>query len=61
MNKLPIVLEYIWLALSLFCIGLGIDRTIRSGIKLGGPFFILALLALAMYLWRRYRRLKSSE
>lgn len=61
MNKLPIILEYIWLALSLFCVSLGIHATVNRGINVGRGFFFLAALALLMFFFRRFRRLKAKK
>lgn len=59
MNKLPIILEYIWLALSVFCLVLGIHSTIKFGLSVSYMFFALTVLAFIMFIIRRYKRLKS--
>ncbi|MEW5845754.1 MAG: hypothetical protein AB1777_05740 [Bacteroidota bacterium] len=56
MNKLAFILELIWLALSLFCLGLGIWATAKSGFSSSYMFFVLAVIALLMYFLRRSRR-----
>ena len=61
MNKLPVILEFIWLALSVFCVALGIHSTIKYGFKVGRSFFVLAALALLMFYIRRRRRLNGQK
>jgi len=56
MNKLAFILELIWLALSLFCLGLGIWATSNTGFSKSYMFFVLAVIALLMYFLRRSRR-----
>lgn len=59
MNKLPVVLEFIWLVLAVCCVGLGIHATVKHGFVVGRTFFILAILALLMFYIRRRRRINS--
>lgn len=49
------VMEYIWLVLAIVCMVLGVLSTLEKGIAIGYPFFILTLLALAMFYLRRKR------
>jgi membrane protein implicated in regulation of membrane protease activity len=56
MNKLAFILEQIWLALSLFCLGLGVWATVKVGFSTSYVFFVLAVVALLMYFLRRNRR-----
>ena len=60
MNKLPVILEYIWAALAVFCLILGIHSTIKLGIGFSYMYFVLSVLALIMFLIRRWKRLKDS-
>jgi hypothetical protein len=44
MNKLAYILELIWLGLAIFCLGVGIYATVKSGIAVSYMFFILCAL-----------------
>lgn len=59
MNKLPLILEYIWAALAALCLVLGIHSTLRVGISMSYMFFVLSALALAMFGIRRIKRTRS--
>ena len=61
MEKLQIILEYIWLALAALCVGLGIHASVKHGFNVGYIFFVLAALAAVMYGFKRYRRLHSKR
>lgn len=63
MNKLPIILEYIWLGLSVFCVALGIHAIVKVGntSQVSTTFFILAILALLMFFIRRKRRINANK
>ncbi|HQE54029.1 MAG: LPXTG cell wall anchor domain-containing protein [Tenuifilum sp.] len=56
MNKLAFILELIWLALALFCLGMGIWATYKTGFSNSYMFLVMALVALLMYFLRRSRR-----
>lgn len=56
MSKLSLVLEVIWLGLSLFCIGIGVHSTLKVGFEQSYMFFILSVVAAFMYGLRRYKR-----
>ncbi|MBC7124124.1 MAG: hypothetical protein H5T24_00715 [Bacteroidales bacterium] len=60
MNKLAFILELIWLALALFCLGMGIWATYK-GFSNSYMFFAMALVALLMYFLRRSRRKKMEN
>lgn len=61
MNKLAYILELIWLGLSVFCLGVGFWATYKSGFAISYMFFVLAAVALLMYLFRRSRRKKMES
>jgi membrane protein implicated in regulation of membrane protease activity len=62
MSKLPIILEAVWLVLSIMCLALGTHTTIKLGFTSNGNmFFVLALVAAFMYIIRRYRRKRMSS
>jgi ABC-type Co2+ transport system permease subunit len=62
MNKLPLVLEAVWLVLSIMCLGLGLHTTIKFGFTSNGNmFFVLAIVAAFMFMIRRYRRKRMSS
>lgn len=48
-------MEVLWLILAVFSLFLGIHQSITLGLS-SSYFLLLALLALAMYLLRRYMR-----
>ncbi|HOK62047.1 hypothetical protein [Tenuifilum sp.] len=60
MNKLAFILELIWLALALFCLGMGIWATYK-GLSNSYMFFVMAVVALLMYFLRRSRRKKMEN
>lgn len=60
MNSLPKVLEYIWLALAAVCLVMAVHATIKVGFANSYMFYILVVVALLMFLLRRFRR-KSNE
>ncbi len=49
------IMEYIWLVLVVVCMVLGVLSTIDKGIENSYPFFILSILAIAMFYLRRKR------
>ncbi len=49
------IMEYIWLVLVVVCMVLGVLSTIKKGIENSYPFFILSILAIAMFYLRRKR------
>lgn len=59
-NKLPIIIEYAWIGMSIFCLVLGIIKTGEIGIKLSAMFYLLAFISLAMFFMRRMNR-KNQE
>ncbi|MGE0077730.1 MAG: hypothetical protein AB7S48_07720 [Bacteroidales bacterium] len=61
MEKLAYFLELIWLGLAIFCLSVGIYATIKSGFSVSYMFFILSVLAVAMYYMRRRRRLNTDK
>ncbi len=60
MNRLPIVMEYLWLVLSAICLALGISAAFKSGFTNNYMLFVLAAVAFLMFMFRRYRR-KNNE
>lgn len=60
MNKLPVILEYIWAALAVLCLILGIHSSIKLGFGVSYMYFALSVLALIMFLVRRWKRLKDN-
>jgi hypothetical protein len=62
MNKFAaLVLEIIWLALVIFCLGTGTIETWKNGIGRSYIFFILAAVSVSMYLYRRNKRLQNKD
>jgi hypothetical protein len=59
MNKLTYIIEIVWLVLAIFCLAMGTYASIRIGFDQSYMFYILSVMALLMYLLRRYRRLKG--
>jgi len=58
MEKLAYILELIWLALAIFCLGVGIYVAINSGLnRYSSTFLLLSLFAFGFYYIRRRRRL----
>ncbi|MDD3567504.1 MAG: hypothetical protein PHT92_03800 [Bacteroidales bacterium] len=60
MNSIHKVLEYIWLILSVVCLGMAIHATLKVGFGQSYMFYILAVVALLMFFLRRSRR-KANE
>ena len=54
------LMEIIWIALSLLCLVLGILATLKSGFSQSYTLFLLALLALLMF-YLRYRTRKKDS
>jgi Ca2+/Na+ antiporter len=61
MSKISIVMEMIWLVLSGFCLILGIYATVNSGFSTSYMFFVLAVVALLMFFFRRYKRIGNAS
>jgi len=53
--------EYIWLSTGILCFVMGINRTIHQGIVESYVFFILALVAIAMFYFRKKLREKQDH
>lgn len=53
------VLEILWFVISVFCLWLGIDRTLKFGIKHSYQLFIIAIIAFLFLILRRYLRKKE--
>lgn len=61
-NIARFTLEILWLAISLVSLGMGIYRTWLLGISESYPFFIISVIAILMFTYRRYlRRLKKQN
>lgn len=54
-------MEIVWFVLGGFVLFLGVEKTIDSGLAESWQFFVLAVLALLMYLYRRNRRLSEKK
>ncbi|MBQ9470890.1 MAG: hypothetical protein IJU72_08065 [Bacteroidales bacterium] len=61
MDKLPIILEYIWAVLAVVCLVLGIHSSLRVGFNVSYMFFVLSVLAMAMFGFRRFKRTRSKR
>ncbi|MDY0200053.1 MAG: hypothetical protein WC951_05190 [Bacteroidales bacterium] len=61
MKALPKVLEIIWLVLAVACLVLAINSTSKFGIENSYIFYILSVVALGMFLLRRFRRKSLSN
>jgi len=60
-NKYFQAIEILWLVTTILCIATGIHQTIYESLHKSYPFFIFAVLALLMYLFRRKTRLKKTS
>lgn len=56
MSKLAVVMEVIWIILALICIGFGVYSTLKVGFSQSYMFFILSIVAVLMFMLRRYKR-----
>jgi len=59
-KKISYVIEIIWLVLSIACLAAGIHKTNISGFGNSYLFFILAFIAILMFMFRRYLRKSQS-
>jgi ABC-type Fe3+ transport system permease subunit len=59
-KKAALVLEYMWLILGIITLASGIYETIRSGFSEAYLFFIMTVISLFMFSYRRRLR-KSRE
>ncbi|HOE04749.1 MAG TPA: hypothetical protein PLZ52_05995 [Bacteroidales bacterium] len=55
-NKVPVIIEYAWIGMAVFCLVLGIIKTGELGIKLSAMFYLLSFISLAMFFMRRMNR-----
>ncbi len=55
-QKLPFVLEIIWLLVAIFSIILAVVRTVNFGLNENVMFYVIATLSCLMYVSRRYLR-----
>ena len=62
MNKpLGKVIVAIWFILAIICFSFGVIETVKSGFGKSYPFFILAILAFAMFQFRKMMHKKLSK
>ncbi|MFA9372186.1 MAG: hypothetical protein ACERIH_10795 [Labilibaculum antarcticum] len=59
-QKLPFILEIIWLVVMVVGLGAAIHKTIDFGFAESIMLYVIAGIAGLMYIWRRYMR-KSHE
>jgi len=57
-NKFKFILEITWLVVAIFALGIAIHATVMRGFKASIPTYLIFLLALFIYLVRRYSRKK---
>jgi len=55
------ILEVVWFVLGGFVLFIGVEKTIDGGIGESWQFFVLSVLALLMYYFRRNKRLSEKK
>jgi len=60
-KTLAFIVELIWLALSIFSFVTGIYVTFQKGIGESYLFFIIMIISVLMYFYRRFLRLKQEK
>jgi hypothetical protein len=55
------ILKYIWLATSFLCVGTGIHQTINEGFNKSYVFFLFAIFAFVMFLYRKNERTSNAN
>jgi len=60
-NNAGHILEVVWFVLGGFVLFLGVENTIQKGFAESWQFFLLAILALLMYYFRRNKRLSEKK
>jgi hypothetical protein len=60
MNKrINRILEIVWLVLALLGLGAAIHKSVTMGVRESSLFFLITLVAAAMYMMRRNLRLRN--